>query len=910
MKKILILLIILLPIVLFAQTISLNIPLSAPRDGFDKGDFGKLGWGTISSPGCLQLPVKQINILLPPGAEIVRWDVNLSGTNPMNGKAPERNSAFSDGEEQLLASPNRDITSTYSFLGTHKWGDLNYAAFSVVPATWNGETWLFSSSCQISVDYRQAKNAARTIPPVFKDESFFANPQDISRWYAKSNNRNYDVLIISTPALYAQLADWITLRESQGLVVSFTDVSTALNAGTGTTAWAKLRNYLQTQYNTSPFSYLLIVGDYDTVPVANLVPEPDGSDTVPSDFFYGDLSSDWDTDNDGRLGEYSTGFMNQDYGVDFTPEVYVGRISTNSATQVATIANRIVAFEQNSALWKDKNLFPAAFSNYLGEPEPLMPATDSATYSEFLRNTILAGMPNTSMYEQAGVVPSYPSEYPLTYEDLRNLLNTQSWGYVNWSAHGSSSSSSRKIWLEDTNNNNFPESEEMVWMNLVNRQTFDNLGNTDGTVIFAASCYNGMIDSDNASLAEYALQKKAVGVIAATRTGWYKVGWLNPGWGGLSSLNYHFVENYRQSKISLGAAHALANLLHSQYYLFGDPIDADGIIYPELQNIYTYLLFGDPLIGYTPDAVPPTGEILVWEPSGSAGLPVVSALRNATNMNVIYSDKLIVDYNYLDHFAAVFCLFGFGSNSYQLNPLSFEYGLLNSYLTGGGKLYLEGDVTWNPTDDFWGKFGTHAPLDIIAHIDAVRHNQSPAFWQYNDPQFSTQVLIPYVTSAQVIFTTQNIDPPDSYIGIWNSNGSYRTIASSFSLAKVLSGSYDLTDLVSIICDTLGVETSSPVGNSDAGLTPLVQKIGAYPNPSRGSSTISFSIPNKSTVSLDVYNLKGQKVKSLKHASLGAGNYQVPWDGKDAQGKVCGNGVYFYRLHTEAGVKSIKQVLLR
>jgi hypothetical protein len=56
------------------------------------------------------------------------------------------------------------------------------------------------------------------------------------------------------------------------------------------------------------------------------------------------------------------------------------------------------------------------------------------------------------------------------------------------------------------------------------------------------------------------------------------------------SYNYHFVENFRNNKLDLGSAHSWANLLHTQYYLFGDPIDSEGIIYPELQNVYTYML--------------------------------------------------------------------------------------------------------------------------------------------------------------------------------------------------------------------------------------------------------------------------------------------------------------------------------
>lgn len=905
-----ILIIFLLPLALLAANLNLDIPFAAPQGDPALQDFGKLAYGTISSPGTPQLPVKSINVLLPAGAKVLGWQINMAPSSRISGSAPKVNSFFSDGQRNLGASGIRNITSASSYLGVRQWGDLRYAAFSVLPATWDGQAWSWSSGCQISIEYQSQSEQSGHIPTTLTERSFFANPQALDAWYITQQQRNYDVLVISTPALYASLTNWISYRQAQGLVVSFTDIAVALNQGSGSTDAEKLRSYLQSQYQTNAFSYLLLIGDHDTIPPAFLTPEPDGLDTVPSDFFYADLSSDWDTDNDGRFGEYSTGYMNQDYGVDFTPEVFVGRISNNSATQVSAIANRIVAYEQSSAAWKQKNLLPAAWLNYISEPEANMPPTDGALYMEILRNTSLANQQNTTMYEQQGVVPSFPSDYPLDYDQFRSLLSTQSWGFVNWSAHGSSSSSSRRVWVSDPNANNFPDYDEMEWMNLVNRQSFDNLNNSDGTVIFAASCYNGQLDANNTSLAEYALQKKGVGVLAATRTGWYKVGWLNPGWGGLSSYNYHLVENFRESQMDLGTSHAGANLLHSQYYLFGDPIDSGGIIWPELQNIYTYMLFGDPLVGYNPANNEPAGEILVWEPSQAQGLPLVNALREATGMNVIYSDKLIVDYTYLNNFEAVFCLFGYGDNSYVLNPSSFEYTLLNGYLENGGAVYAEGNIGWDPMDTFWGKFGTHAPLDMLAYVEAVKHMGSNHVWPYADVNRYTQALLPFTDVAHPVFMTSNTEYSDANIAIWNSNGNYTTVASSFRLTDVLAAEYDLADLMVNLCDTLGIINAAPVANNDASQVPLVQNLSSYPNPSFGASTIRFRLNKATAVKLEVYNLKGQKVQTIKQAKLASGDHSLLWDGRNFTGKACANGIYFLRLETEQGRSSLKQVLMR
>jgi len=901
----------LLPSLFFAANLSVTVGFNLPPEGVNQAALAKQDYGFISTAGAYQLPVKTINVLLPPMADVTNWQVSFSAPVSENGSAPLRNNGFSNGEVLLTASANREIVNRYSYLGQKKWGDLNYASFSLLPAIWNGSNWMWSSSCTVTVDYQLNKSLSGRKPGTFKQADYFVNQQQLSSWYSETKDRNNEVLVVGTLTLFDAMSSWVSFRQSQGIIVSFTDISIALAQGTGIDDAAKLRSYLQTEYASNPFAYLLLLGDYDIVPVAYVTPEPDGLDTVPTDFFFGDLSSDWDTDDDGLLGEYSTGYMNQDYGVDFTPEAYVGRISTNNASQVTAIANRILAYEQSTGTWKDKNMLPAAWLNYHDEPDLGMLPTDGAIYMEYLRNTALADQVNFSLYEQEGVIPSLIGDLPLTYNNFKSELNNNSWGFINWSAHGSSSSSSRKVWTQDYNDNSLPDSNEMDWESLINTQSFNNLTNTDGTVIFAASCYNGMIDANNACLGETALIKKAVGVFAATRTGWYKVGWINPGWGGLSSYNYHLVENYRQNKTTIGAAQAYANLLHSQYYLFGDPIDADGIIWPELQNIYTYLLFGDPLVGYSAQPNLPGGEILVWEPNGSDGLAVVNAIREVTDMNVIYSDKLIVDYNYFDNFEAVFCLFSIPPGGDPVFPdSSYQYSYLLNYLNNGGKLYIEGYVDWNSPADLWQMLGTVAPYGGVTHVSTIRHQLSGMLWSYTAPDMYVNMLEPNGINASPLFCNQTGQTFEPNIAIWNTNGNYRTVASSFLLSKVGDAEHSLSQMVGIICDTLNVINYQPVSNYENMTAPAVVTLSTYPNPSFGDCNVTIKLSQPGKVELNVYNIKGQKVKSLLLGEIKSGQHNVVWDGKDGSGQKCSSGLYFYRLHTSNGVWIKKQVLIR
>lgn len=68
----------------------------------------------------------------------------------------------------------------------------------------------------------------------------------------------------------------------------------------------------------------------------------------------------------------------------------------------------------------------------------------------------------------------------------------------------------------------------------------------------------------------------------------------------------------------------------------------------------------------------------------------------------------------------------------------------------------------------------------------------------------------------------------------------------------------------------------------------------YPNPFNSSTTISFDIKNSVNTSLTIYNLLGQKVKTIVQQKLPAGKHRFNWDGKNQEGEEVGSGVYIYQ----------------
>ncbi len=84
----------------------------------------------------------------------------------------------------------------------------------------------------------------------------------------------------------------------------------------------------------------------------------------------------------------------------------------------------------------------------------------------------------------------------------------------------------------------------------------------------------------------------------------------------------------------------------------------------------------------------------------------------------------------------------------------------------------------------------------------------------------------------------------------------------------------------------------------------------YPNPFNPTTTIDYSLPEASKVRLDIYNVKGQLVRTLLNGDMPAGMHSVLWDGRDNNNAVVASGVYFYRLSSINNVQTKRMLLMK
>lgn len=129
---------------------------------------------------------------------------------------------------------------------------------------------------------------------------------------------------------------------------------------------------------------------------------------------------------------------------------------------------------------------------------------------------------------------------------------------------------------------------------------------------------------------------------------------------------------------------------------------------------------------------------------------------------------------------------------------------------------------------------------------------------------------------------------------------FRVIGSGdprITVARVVGRDRDNRDLAVAVRGTDAFVTSAPTRTD---LFPVV------PNPTRGSAAIRYSMTQRGRVHVALFSVDGRLVKTLAKGVQDAGQYQIMWDGTDAQGSLTKPGMYYVRFETD-GVRRSRVV---
>jgi len=101
-----------------------------------------------------------------------------------------------------------------------------------------------------------------------------------------------------------------------------------------------------------------------------------------------------------------------------------------------------------------------------------------------------------------------------------------------------------------------------------------------------------------------------------------------------------------------------------------------------------------------------------------------------------------------------------------------------------------------------------------------------------------------------------------------------------------------------------------VEDLENGIVTVNAVLGNYPNPFNPSTIIMFEVKEESAVRVDIYNVKGQLVKSLVNGVVGMGQHSIEWTGNDNSNRSVSSGVYFYKVQIGSDNFTSKMIMLK
>jgi hypothetical protein len=181
-------------------------------------------------------------------------------------------------------------------------------------------------------------------------------------------------------------------------------------------------------------------------------------------------------------------------------------------------------------------------------------------------------------------------------------------------------------------------------------------------------------------------------------------------------------------------------------------------------------------------------------------------------------------------------------------------------------------------------------------------------------RFSMDKIKP-LAGADSVFTFK----PSGSSGVVScSTSTYQTIYCTVPLESMtkdrLGGRMSRTTFIGRCLNWFGIQTFYKVEGEAVAEAGLINDAAllyqAYPNPFSSSTTISFNLPAEGRVSLIVYNVLGQAVRTVCDEQRPAGVHKIAWNGKDESGAKVSNGIYLYRLVANGQSQTKKVVVLR
>jgi hypothetical protein len=541
------------------------------------------------------LPKKNINVLIPPNSRFLTFKIYDLKLQKLDGKFK-----LKDGDLPFLIFSNKNktienedfkIDEPISFLSENNKKGVRFLTFSIYPFLYEkGElTYIKSFKLKIYLTYEESDEKIYEV-----NDLNFVNYHSLYSYYKNYiKNENYDYLIITVDDAFKLLNEHKTYLETKGLKVKVVKLTSISN---GRITPEKLRDYIKNEYKNYGFKYLLLVGSQDTIPMKILYAGEEDEDNetkfIPSDYYYADLTSDFDSNKDGLYGE-----IGKD-NVDFFPEISVGRVPFDDELRIKIVLlkTRIYmdkSYEEN----KKKILFLGAFWHFKNENNKWKVDGDGGyinllIYNNYFKNK---GFIAKHINELEGLVQTSVKQYTDAQINASNFIkyaNEFKPGVINWQGHGNWDSTARKIWAVDYDYNGYPTEDEIKWDDFISNDIVSKFDSKYPSIYVSSSCLNLYPEKDNIGENIITLGS-GVAILGNTRSSWY-----------FPNLTYEKIEDnpsmYSLSAMTLNylsSGDFLGDALNKAYSWYYQTFSSDSDILETIaHNIYCFNLYGEPIL--------------------------------------------------------------------------------------------------------------------------------------------------------------------------------------------------------------------------------------------------------------------------------------------------------------------------
>lgn len=329
---------------------------------------------------------------------------------------------------------------------------------------------------------------------------------------ARAETTGYVILTTSNiVASSSELTNFVAAKEARGFTVQVVPNTPVAQGGwcgstggaTGDVAATCLRDWLESNYTNgsgeAEIAYALLIGNphptSGDVPMKMCKP----INNCPSDFFYADLTGDWDINTNGVYGEWAD--YNTNGGPDLTTEVIVGRIPYYGDTSdLDAILRDTIDYEDalaSESAWRNRSLLPAspvAYGGIWGDYRGFL-------FSQHLRNSTLTSENNLNyrVYEQTHGLNPPPESVPTTYGKVAAAWEQSRPGAIFWFQHGMPT----------------------YTVDIMNSAHAEQASITEQAFAFQGSCLNAQPETTN-NLAYTLVRKGCISTVAATRSSWWR----------------------------------------------------------------------------------------------------------------------------------------------------------------------------------------------------------------------------------------------------------------------------------------------------------------------------------------------------------------------------------------------------